>query len=221
MAKTPRAGLVKTRLRPFLSDEQIVSLAVCFLQDVISTAKQVTPDIILAFAPPDGREMLESLFGTEVELIEQSGNDLGQRLEAVIKFAEQKSFSPIIVIGADSPTLPVQYLRQAIAGFDSEDVDVALGATRDGGFYLIGLRQSHQTLFDHISWSSEFVYQQTSANIERLGLSLFSLPDWYDIDTPDDLFHLRDEMLSNETSRQQATKTYQWFLSHSELFALR
>ena len=61
MAKVPQAEYVKTRLRPFLSDEQSAELAICFLQDTISNVKSATENIIVAFAPADGREKLEAI----------------------------------------------------------------------------------------------------------------------------------------------------------------
>lgn len=216
MAKVPRSGFVKTRLRPFLSDEQAAELAVCFLQDTISNVKSATGKIIVAFTPAGERESLKAILPEDLILIEQNGNDLTERLESVIGFAESRKFSPIIIIGADSPTLPVEFIQKAIESFKNE-TDIALGATFDGGFYLIGLRENHFGLFENIAWSSPSVFGQTKTNIERLGLNLFTLPDWYDIDTPDDLIFLREKMLDEET-KKRAPKTYQWLLSNSKLF---
>ena len=42
MSKAPRPGEVKTRLRPFLSDEQAASLAACFLRDTVLNVKLLT-----------------------------------------------------------------------------------------------------------------------------------------------------------------------------------
>jgi len=219
MAKVPRAGEVKTRLRSFLNDEQIVSLATCFLQDTISNCSSITPNVIVAFTPRDERETLESILPENLLLIEQRGNSLGERLESAVEYAAKQNFNPVIIIGADSPTLPKEFIEAAIESFKSDETDVVLGATRDGGFYLIGLRKNHFGIFENVAWSSAFVFKQTAQNVESLGLRLTKLSRWYDVDTPDDLVFLRNEMLRDKNVPQVAPKTYQWLMSHAELFA--
>jgi rSAM/selenodomain-associated transferase 1 len=219
MAKVPRVGFVKTRLQPFLSDEQTVSLAVCFLQDAISNANRITPNIIVAFTPPDGRKEVAALSSElNVFLIEQRGGDLGERIESAVEYAQSKNFNPIIVIGTDSPTLPVEYIQTAVESFQSGKTDVALGAAEDGGFYLIGLRKNHPGIFDNIAWSSTSVFEQTTQNVKQLGLQLRRLPEWFDVDTPADLFRLREEMLTDEKFQFRAPQTFQWLAAHSKLF---
>jgi rSAM/selenodomain-associated transferase 1 len=220
MAKVPRAGFVKTRLRPFLSDGQAAELAVCFLQDTISNIKSASQNIIVAFAPSDGRALLKSILPEDLTLIEQNGDDLSERLESAIEYAESRKFSPIIVIGADSPTLPAEFIETALESFKSDETDIALGATEDGGFYLIGLRAKHSGLFENIAWSSSSVFAQTKANIELLELNLFQLPDWYDVDTPNDLIFLRNEILGDKNLQQAAPETFRWLLSNSDLFKI-
>jgi len=221
MAKVPQAGKVKTRLEPFLSGEQASALAACFLQDTISNVKQVTGNLIVAFTPADGRETLESVLPKDLLLIEQRGRDLSEKLASAVEDAENRNFNPVIVIGADSPTLPPEFIETAIESFKSNETDIALGATGDGGFYLVGLRQNHAGLFENVAWSSDLVFGQMTRNAERLGLRLSKLESWYDVDTPDDLFYLRNELLADENGRQSAPKTYEWFARNARLFMRR
>lgn len=219
MAKVPRAGFVKTRLQPFLTDEQAASLAACFLRDTVSNAGRITPDVIVAFTPPDGRGEIAALLPeSDSPLIEQKGDDLGKKLESAIGYAAIKNFNPIIIIGADSPTLPSDYLQTAVESFNSGKTDIVLGATDDGGFYLLGLRKNHPNIFDKIAWSSASVFEQTARNAKRQKLRLNQLPNWYDVDTPADLFRLREEMLADKKFRHQAPQTFQWLTAHSKLF---
>ena len=151
--------------------------------------------------------------------IEQRGNDLSERLKSVIKYAEKQNFSPIITIGADSPTLPAEFIQTAIESFKTKKTDITLGETKDGGFYLIGLQKFAPGIFKNIVWSSASVFRQTAANAEKVGLrNLLKLPIWYDIDTPDDLVFLRNEMINDKKMQRRAPKTFQWLISHSRLF---
>ena len=162
---------------------------------------------------------LESILPENLLLIEQRGNSLGERLESAVEYAAKQNFNPVIIIGADSPTLPKEFIEAAIESFKSDETDVVLGATRDGGFYLIGLRKNHFGIFENVAWSSAFVFKQTAQNVENLGLRLTNLSRWYDIDTPDDLVFLRNEMLRDKTVPQVVPKTYQWLMSRAKLFA--
>lgn len=215
MAKVPRAGAVKTRLLPVLSDVQAARLAGCFFQDTIANVSQITANLIAAYTPAPDRELLEKLVTHENLIwVEQKGEDLGIKLESAIKDAESFGFSPIITIGADSPTLPVEYVQKAIDELVLKKADVVLGPASDGGFYLVGLRKSVPNLFENIAWGTSTVYQQISENIVITdSLKLFELPAWYDVDTPHDLVFLRAEMLRNKELQLRAPKTYQWLIS--------
>jgi glycosyltransferase A (GT-A) superfamily protein (DUF2064 family) len=70
--------------------------------------------------------------------------------------------------------------------------DVVLGPTEDGGYYLIGLRQSHRKLFERMAWSTSQVFSETRRRSEQDGLTVACTESWYDVDTPDDLARLRE-----------------------------
>ncbi|MBC7929121.1 MAG: TIGR04282 family arsenosugar biosynthesis glycosyltransferase [Rubrivivax sp.] len=210
MIKAPRAGFVKTRLTPPMSDADAAALAGCFAQDTVKSASSVTSEIIIAYAPADGRDMLEALLRNDLHWLEQRGEDLGERLEAIACEAFDMGFGPLVFIGADSPTLPPRFIATAIHSLTYAESDIALGPTEDGGYYLIGLRQNARGLFQNIAWSTAQTYAQTAHNAARLGLRLLELPPWYDVDTPADLQRLRAELSNDEQARLRAPATYQW-----------
>jgi MoaA/NifB/PqqE/SkfB family radical SAM enzyme len=66
-----------------------------------------------------------------------------------------------MVIDSDTPTLPTAYLAQALGFFADRETDVVLGPTDDGGYFLIGLRQSCPALFENMPWSTAEVRPET------------------------------------------------------------
>ncbi|HYH86261.1 MAG TPA: TIGR04282 family arsenosugar biosynthesis glycosyltransferase [Pyrinomonadaceae bacterium] len=210
MIKVPRAGFVKTRLTPALSDADAAALAVCLAQDAVNSASRVASEVIIAYAPSDGRDMLEASLPNGLHWLEQRGRDLGERLEAITVQAFEMGFGPLVFIGADSPTLPPVFIATAIRSLAAAESDIALGPTEDGGFYLVGLRIHARGIFRHIAWSTSEAYAQTARNAARLGLRLLELPLWYDVDTPSDLQRLRAELSADEEARLRAPATYQW-----------
>ncbi len=211
MAKVPRKGAVKTRLKSILTDEQCAELSICFLKDAFNKARKITPNVIVAFTPADGKNEIVSLIPEDIILIEQKGNDLGERMNSACSFVESKGFSPIIIIGTDSPDLPPEFIISAIESFENVETKIVLGAAKDGGYYLIGLRRKADGIFENVEWSSAKTYQQTAENARRI---FYSEPTkisiWYDVDTPEDLKILYDEFLKNKDFAKNAPETAKW-----------
>ncbi len=216
MVKAPMPGTVKTRLSPPLSPADAARLAAAFAQDTVAGLRRIAPALLIAYAPAEGHAALEHLLSPGLLWTAQRGQDLGERMEAALADAHAHGFGPLIVVGTDSPTLPLAFVLEAVSALRSKQADVVLGPTDDGGYSLIGVRRPAPGLFDTVAWSTPLAYAQTAANAERLGLRLHVLPPWYDIDTADDLARLRREMDADPAARARAPMTAQWLRSFPE-----
>lgn len=216
MAKFPQPGHVKTRLRPALSDEQSAELSKCFLLDAVAKARPMSVAVIVAFTPADCRDQIKTLLPESYIHIEQRGSDLGERIGSAISDAHDQGFAPVVVIGTDSPTLPASYLGLALEHVLGYENGIVIGPSDDGGYYLIGVSSGHGRLFAGVSWSTDLVFEQTIANAKNIpGVSLSELPHWYDIDEPDDLVRLSEEMESDERARLRAPETFRWLAANT------
>lgn len=217
MAKVPVAGTVKTRLQPFLSPIECAELARAFLRDTAAKAKIVCENVILAYAPADRKNVFDVTLRRANTLVAQTGATLGDRMTNAFEFAFARKSDAVVMIGTDSPTVPAEHIERAFEFLES-DSEIVLGKTADGGFYLIGARgKIHSQLFERVEWSSAAVFRQTIANAERLKLRWRAVPAWYDVDTPDDLTFLRDELFRDERARRHAPATFQWFERNAKL----
>ncbi|HEV2861929.1 MAG TPA: TIGR04282 family arsenosugar biosynthesis glycosyltransferase [Pyrinomonadaceae bacterium] len=214
MIKAPLAGLVKTRLVPPLSAEEAAALAGCFARDAARCARGVGGEVVIAYAPAGGRATLEPLLPSASRWVEQKGEDLGARLEAVAGEVFGDGFGPVVIVGADSPTLPRAYVARAASALADGEADIALGPTEDGGYYLVGTRAPAPGIFQNVEWSMPRAYAQTARNAAARGLRLLELPAWYDVDTPADLARLRAELLADEAARLRAPATCCWVMNH-------
>lgn len=214
MAKVPIAGAVKTRLGSVLSPEKCAALAEAFLLDTIKKSESVCKNIILAYASADGRNFPAEIIAPEIVLTQQKGDDLGARMTDAFETAFAQ-YSPVVMIGTDSPTFPAGYLEQAFAALET-DSEIVLGKAADGGFYLIGLRKPSPEIFDNIEWSTPQVFEQILKNIESAGIEKLNfIPAHYDVDTPADLMKMKEEIYADENLQQTAQKTYQWLSVNS------
>jgi len=105
--------------------------------------------------------------------------------------------SPVLVVGADAPHLPLAALEGAAAALDG-DADVALGPADDGGYWLIGLRAPTPGLFDEIAWGDSTVLTATLDRAAGLGLRVHLTQSTFDVDEPDALEELRALLLRGE-----------------------
>ena len=214
MAKIPFAGLVKTRLEPFLSPEQCAELAAAFLRDTIKKARSFCLNTILAYSPAVESNLLNEFLPPDLLSIKQTGADLGERMSNAFDFVfERNSDSAVVMIGTDSPTFPCEFIEQAFKLLEN-DSDAVLGKSADGGFYLIGLQNSAPHIFADVKWSSAEVYEQITANIKNFK----TVPDWYDVDTPDDLARLRDEFEKSIEAQKTAPETFRWLSANQSVF---
>jgi len=197
VAKQPVPGNVKTRLCPPLTPQEAAGLYSCFLQDTMNkVAKMPIVSKYLALDIEDQKEGQKS--GTTSPhynvstpesfiIISQGTGDLGGRL-AYLAGCVFKESDHVIFIGADSPSLPISYLENALQLL--ADNDVVIGPSEDGGYYLLGLNGCFTFLFEGVEWSSDRVFAQTLERARSAGLKVNILPAWFDVDTSSDLSRL-------------------------------
>jgi rSAM/selenodomain-associated transferase 1 len=206
MAKVPFPGQVKTRLCPPLSPGQAASLYRAFLLDKIIQVRTLTAtQPAIAYTPASGEDFFADV-APDFTLIAQQGADLGERLANCLDYCLALGYTGALAIDSDSPTLPTAFLQQAIALIASPDVDLVLGPSDDGGYYLIGMRTLHRELFVDMAWSTSSVLPETVRRAETLGLKIAWLPMWFDIDMPEDLQRLRTTLAETEGVAPQHTR---------------
>jgi uncharacterized protein len=190
MAKAPRAGAVKTRLCPPLSPDDAAALYDCFLRDKVTQLRTLAGATgVVAFTPDDSRRLFEEI-APGFQLIAQRGADLGSRLLNCLGALLREGYDGAIAVDSDTPTLPIDYLRQAVEVLSWPTTDVVVGPSDDGGYYLIGVRHAWPALFEAMPWSTPHVLPETLRRAEAKGLRVECLPAWFDVDTAEDLQRL-------------------------------
>lgn len=208
MAKAPRSGTVKTRLCPPLRAAEAAELARCFLLDAIERIAAVA-DVrpIVAYTPREARSELEAM-APGLTLVPQRGGDLGERQAALVDDVLALGHRAALLIGADSPTLPPETIDEAVSLIMAPDVDVVVGPSEDGGYYLIGLRAPCPPLFQAMPWSTPAVLSLTLERARRLGMRAACLPTWYDVDTGADLARLESALRELPGPRPRHTREF-------------
>jgi rSAM/selenodomain-associated transferase 1 len=191
-AKHWQPGAVKTRLAARWGEQRASQLYLAFLETLVARMGGMGDERWLVFTPLAARAAFKELVPAGWTLRQQSSGDLGQRMAALFADAFDHGADRCVLIGSDSPTLPPAHVKRAFEAL--EHVPVVLGPARDGGYCLIGARGSVPPIFEEIDWSTSRVLDQTVARLRSAGVAFELLSPWYDVDTPEDVERLREDL---------------------------
>ena len=200
MARAPHGRYApKSRLRHGIPEEaDRRDLYTAFLLDTLAACRSIADVTVrVTYASDGGTAGFEMLGLTPSDLLVQCGSDLGTRQRGVFEDLFDAGHSKVLVIGSDLPTLPVQYIEEALLRINHSLV--VLGPSEDGGYYLMGLTapRSHDPvpdLFTDIRWSTASALEDTIHAAERAHLTVSQVAPWYDIDTVDGLSRLQEDL---------------------------
>jgi len=147
---------------------------------------------------------LARLAGDTVRVVAQTGEGLAAGLTSVFRHFAAGG-RRVIAFNSDSPHLPRSVLRGAFDALASHDVVV--GPTDDGGYYLVGAKASHPTLFEGDGMGTRSALELLLRRARTLQLSVAFTNSFYDIDVAADLVRLAGEL---ELAPAHAPRTADW-----------
>ncbi len=181
MAKASAPGRAKTRLVPPLTFDEAANLNTAFLRDVAdncaagcAAVSQILPlpDAGIAgyaaYGPPGSEEFFHRTLPRAIGLIGAWLPNFGDCLFAAMSEIFGRGHGSAVVLNADSPTLPTALLIETAQALARPGDRAVLGPSRDGGYYLLGLKAAHRRMFDDIDWSTERVAEQTGARAREI-----------------------------------------------------
>ncbi|MCY7367599.1 MAG: TIGR04282 family arsenosugar biosynthesis glycosyltransferase, partial [Chamaesiphon sp.] len=184
----PTSGKVKTRLIPAVGAVGATLLHRRMTIQVIDRSRALPTDLSVKISVHfDGEnyQQMSDWLGADLAYQSQGGGDVGERMTRSFAAVCQRN-SSVVLIGTDCPELTTAILAQAFELLQTGR-DLVLGGAVDGGYYLIGMGEYHPELFINIDWSTDRVLEQTVAIANHLNLSIGYLPTLTDIDRPEDL----------------------------------
>ena len=192
MAKAPRLGSVKTRLAPSLSAEALTNLYSCLLDDTLALARSLDGVEVGIMCPAADVDDLKQLAGAGVRVVAQQGQGLAAGLTSVFGYFPGANGRRTIAFNSDSPHLPSVVLENAFRTLGIHDLIV--GPTHDGGYYLVGAKTAHPTLFANDGMGTSSALERLLSRARTLELSVGFADAFYDIDVADDLTRLAEEL---------------------------
>lgn len=190
MFRVPEYGKVKKRLAAQIGDDNAFRAYTAMLYETIQNVSRLTDVDIYGFY--DGTVSVQHNLLKIFQSIPQNGKDIGEKMFNALKWLFEKRYSKAALIGADSPDLPVEYIKDAFLKLSF--YELVIGPANDGGYYLIGMNSPLDIIFEGIKWGSNSVMNDTIAIAEMEGINYFLLPKWYDIDDVEGLKRWRKKI---------------------------
>jgi hypothetical protein len=169
-------------------------------------AKSLNDVKIAVMCRESDKEELADLLGTGLQIVAQKGEGLAAGLISVFTHFTAAGHQRMIAFNSDSPHLSPSVLNSAFEILKTHDVVV--GPTHDGGYYLVGAKAAHPTLFENDGLGTSSALERLLARARRLNLSTGLSEPFYDIDVADDLTRLAPELRLNPA---RAPRTAIWF----------
>jgi rSAM/selenodomain-associated transferase 1 len=204
MAKAPRTGHVKTRLSGNVADDTVVELYRCLVEDTVAMARTL-PLVHVAIVCPAGDATDLRAWLDGVSVVEQTRPGLAAALTMTFEYFAAVGFTRVIAFNSDTPHLPARILERAFDALATHDIVV--GPTDDGGYYLVGARLPHPTLFETPQLSTGGALDALLSRVQALGLTAARTDAWYDIDVHGDLEQLALD-LAAQPNRAPRTAAY-------------
>jgi len=174
--KNPELGKVKTRIAKDVGDQTALSI----YHRLLDHTRTVTHSLKFKKYLYYSEEILDDEWSEDhYHKMLQKGTDLGEKM--LDAFIEALSYhKKAVIIGSDCIYLTPSIISEAFAQLDSHDK--VIGPARDGGYYLLGMKQTQTNLFINVPWSSGNEFNITKQRIIQQRSSLHELETLNDID---------------------------------------
>lgn len=179
--RNPELGKVKTRLAKTIGDQAALSIYTFLLKHTQSVTQEVPATKQVYYSEKIWEMDLwdNSIYDKKL----QSGKDLGARMHQAFKEGFEAGFKNIVLIGSDLYDLKQEDIELAFSSLKNNNFVV--GPAEDGGYYLIGMKMLHPTLFSNINWGTSTVFSSTIEHLKNETYKLLSTKN--DIDTFKDI----------------------------------
>lgn len=211
--RIPVPGKTKTRLMPYLNGNQCARLHTCFLRDIQEACEKTKADIFICHTSEGDVGKLKKIFGLKVAYFPQVGEGLGQRMYHALQKVLGYGYESCVLIGSDIPEINDTILKDSFQILKKKDV--VFGPTKDGGYYLVGMKKPRKEVFENQTYGHGSVLENTVRSLLEKGIRVGYGKQLQDIDTKEDICDFRQRM--RKEKKLQRTYTGKFLLKTSSI----
>lgn len=178
--KNIKLGKVKTRLAKTIGDQAAFEV----YKELVEVTEKATSSMDIDTRIYFSDVIIEDKWNGEYKAVQQ-GDDLGARMKHAFKKGFDDGYERIVLIGSDLPDISSEHLKNGLQALQYNDM--VFGPAIDGGYYLIGLSQLKDFVFDNKPWSLSNLLDVTLNELKHKNIGFQLLRPLNDIDTFEDL----------------------------------
>ena len=115
----------------------------------------------------------------------QIEGNLGEKMKAAFKDVLAEGAEKIVIIGSDCYDLTTKIVESAFASLNFNDA--VIGPAEDGGYYLLGMKEMIDPVFDINEWGSSTLCNSTFYILKDSFKEVAMLPTLNDVDEEKDI----------------------------------
>lgn len=168
--RNPELGKCKTRLAKTIGDENALTVYKMLLKKTVDITQELACDKAVYYSVKVRENDLwdENSYSKH----QQIGDDLGVRMYNAFNDSFKKGYKKVIIIGSDLYDLTPAHINKAFELLDQNDV--VIGPATDGGYYLLGMKTMHKTIFSNKEWGTHTVRAATLEDLNNKKVQLLS-----------------------------------------------
>ena len=181
--RNPELGKCKTRLAKTIGDESALEIYKFLLNHTATISKDIKADRYVFYSEKIKREDFweDGIFRKKL----QKGENLGERMQNAFSELLEMSYEKVTIIGSDLLDLDAEVVNNAFAKLEFHDL--VIGPAKDGGYYLLAMKNLYPKLFANKDWGNSSVLADTLNDLSNSNVHL--LKELNDIDTFEDMQH--------------------------------
>jgi len=183
--RNPELGQCKTRLAKTVGDEAALKIYTYLLKHTALVSGPVRVDKYVFYSENINKNDLWSSAVFRKKL--QYGTDLGSRMENAFSELFSLGYEKVMIIGSDLLDLKQHHIEHAFEALNQHDV--VIGPSKDGGYYLLGMKMIPKNIFKNKAWGTETVLKYTLKDLQNIEVEL--MEELNDIDTFEDMKHYK------------------------------
>lgn len=186
--KNPEKGKAKTRLAKTIGNDNALLIYKELLSHTAQISKEVDVERYAFYSSHIGNNEYfeDDFFKKRI----QKGDDLGEKMLNAFQELAENNFDKIVIIGSDCYDLKTNNLKDAFEALNY--YDTVIGPAKDGGFYLLGLKEVIPSLFLNRVWSTDNVLKETVDILKNCNKTFTLLQTLSDVDYEEDLGDLKN-----------------------------
>ncbi|CAM1351830.1 TIGR04282 family arsenosugar biosynthesis glycosyltransferase [Tenacibaculum crassostreae] len=179
--RNPELGKVKTRLAKTVGDKAALNIYTFLLHHTKEVTQNLSCDKAVYYSVKVREKDIWD--ATTYQKHQQQGESLGMRMQNAFQQAFDNSYEKVLIIGSDLYDLQEKHITEAFEKLHTNEV--VIGPAEDGGYYLLGMKKLHPTIFQNKEWGTSTVREDTLNDLQNESVHL--LETLNDVDVFEDI----------------------------------